>query len=185
MVDDNIKIDKYSIEIKQSSKGNWYVGSIRVNSNNKEELKEALEQACNIAIERLDYINDPNKRINITEKTYHCIECNRPIKQKGRCWPCNAGAKRKREAQDRKSDSKIEIELPPDSNELFVLLKGFRRRIAEREGVPPYIIFHDSVLRELALKKPDTKEEMLKIKGIAENNFEKYGEEFLNFLIKH
>ena len=146
MNNDNIKPDKYFVEIKQSPRGKWYVGSVKIYSNNKEELKEALEEACNIATERLDHINNPNKRI---------------------------------------SDSKKEIELPPKLNELFVLLKGFRKRIAERENIPPYIIFHDSVLKELALKKPNTKEEMLEIKGIGETNFEKYGKEFLNFLIKH
>lgn len=146
MPDDDIRTDKYSIELRQSSKGKWYVGSVKINSNNKDELKEDLEEACNIAVERLDNINNPNKQI---------------------------------------SDSKKEIELPPELNELFVLLKGFRKKIAERENLPPYVIFHDSVLKELALKKPRSKEEMLEIKRIGENNFEKYGKEFLDFLIKH
>jgi hypothetical protein len=36
------------------------------------------------------------------EKVYYCIDCNRKIKQKGRCLVCNRTAKRRREAQDKK-----------------------------------------------------------------------------------
>ena len=41
------------------------------------------------------------------------------------------------------------------------------------------MIFHDSVLKYLAKLKPQTKEEMLKIEGVGEKRFEKYGELFL------
>jgi hypothetical protein len=38
----------------------------------------------------------------IKEKIYYCIDCNRPIKHKGRCMTCNIQAKTHREAQDKK-----------------------------------------------------------------------------------
>lgn len=50
----------------------------------------------------------PNKKEDVStikkivEKSYYCIDCNRKIKQRGRCLPCNMDAKRKRDAQDKR-----------------------------------------------------------------------------------
>ena len=43
-----------------------------------------------------------NKKNSNNEKTYFCIECNRVIHHKGRCFACNKTAKMRRDAQDRK-----------------------------------------------------------------------------------
>lgn len=64
-------------------------------------------------------------------------------------------------------------------NELYAILKELRLNIAKREGVPPYIVFGDSTLKEMSLKAPKTKEEMLAISGVGEYKLEKYGEDFL------
>ena len=65
---------------------------------------------------------------------------------------------------------------------LFEDLRALRREIADREGVPPYVVFHDATLREMAVARPATEEEMLDIGGVGERKLEKYGAEFLGLI---
>jgi len=68
---------------------------------------------------------------------------------------------------------------------LFEALRRLRREIADREGVPPYIVFADSTLREMAKSNPTTPKELLAIKGVGESKLEKYGASFMNVIKKH
>ena len=65
---------------------------------------------------------------------------------------------------------------------LFELLRAARKSIADRDGVPPYVIFADTTLRDLAALRPTTAEEMLHIRGIGEFKLAKYGHEFLSVI---
>ena len=56
-----IKSSKYSIELKQSTKKEWYIGSIKINSDNKEELKDALDDAVDLATKKLNFLDNPSK----------------------------------------------------------------------------------------------------------------------------
>jgi ATP-dependent DNA helicase RecQ len=67
-------------------------------------------------------------------------------------------------------------------NTLFEQLRLLRREIAQREKVPPYIIFSDSTLREMSEICPTTTANMLKIKGVGEVKFRNYGKPFLELL---
>lgn len=62
--------------------------------------------------------------------------------------------------------------------DLFEKLKALRRELASMEHVPPYIIFSDAVLVEMCKYYPTTKDNMLKLKGIGEIKYDKYGEKF-------
>jgi ATP-dependent DNA helicase RecQ len=64
-------------------------------------------------------------------------------------------------------------------NEFFDDFRLLRSRIAHEESMPAYIIFSDKTLKELAQKLPQSKEEMLKINGVGEVKYEKYGQAFL------
>jgi ATP-dependent DNA helicase RecQ len=66
-----------------------------------------------------------------------------------------------------------------EDSELFIILKDLRKEIAEKEGVPPYIIFHDSSLKDMCRLLPQSKEEMLKVSGVGEVKYSRYGEKFL------
>lgn len=67
-----------------------------------------------------------------------------------------------------------------DANEdLFAELRALRREIAERENVPPYVIFSDATLLELSAYLPNSKEELSQISGFGAFKIEKYGETFL------
>ncbi|HET7343155.1 MAG TPA: HRDC domain-containing protein, partial [Methylomirabilota bacterium] len=54
-----------------------------------------------------------------------------------------------------------------------------RRAIAEERGVPPYLVFSDASLRDMARLKPRTREAMLEVKGVGEWKYETFGERFL------
>lgn len=62
---------------------------------------------------------------------------------------------------------------------LFEQLRSLRIEIAKEESVPPYIIFSDKTLTDMCVKAPFNKEEMLRVSGVGENKFERYGERFL------
>jgi superfamily II DNA helicase RecQ len=53
-------------------------------------------------------------------------------------------------------------------------LKSWRKQRAEKEGVPPFLIFNNSVLKEIVLKMPDSKSKFLQIKGIGIKTIDKY-----------
>ena len=69
-----------------------------------------------------------------------------------------------------------------DDDALFEQLRALRRQIADREGVPAYVIFHDATLREIAAARPASEDELLDIGGVGERKLEKYGGEFLALL---
>ncbi|WP_309479560.1 DNA helicase RecQ [Brevibacillus agri] len=69
-----------------------------------------------------------------------------------------------------------------EDDELFEQLRALRKEISQREGVPPYVIFHDSTLKEMSSLCPTDKQAMLKIKGVGEAKFDKYGHLFLECL---
>jgi ATP-dependent DNA helicase RecQ len=64
--------------------------------------------------------------------------------------------------------------------ELFDRLRQIRKQFALEEDVPAYIIFSDATLREMAKEKPASPIEMLKISGVGEHKFQKYGQVFLH-----
>ncbi len=65
---------------------------------------------------------------------------------------------------------------------LFELLREHRLELANEYGVPPYIIFHDSTLEEMAKIRPDNLEAMRYISGVGEQKLDKYGDSFLTII---
>jgi len=65
---------------------------------------------------------------------------------------------------------------------LFGQLRTERQRLAQHEGVPPFVIFSDRTLREMALYFPDTPEQMAGISGIGAAKLEKYGDTFMTII---
>jgi len=71
-------------------------------------------------------------------------------------------------------------ELKNDDN--FEALRSLRTELAKEGGVPAYVIFSDATLKEMATKLPNDEESFLKINGVGEVKFEKYGKIFLEKL---
>jgi len=62
---------------------------------------------------------------------------------------------------------------------LFEALREARRKLAADAGVPPYVIFHDSTLREIAANKPHDLNGLSKVQGVGAVKLERYGEAML------
>ena len=69
--------------------------------------------------------------------------------------------------------------LNPAGDPLFEALRACRRELAQDAKVPPYVIFHDSVLREMASVRPATLAAMGRITGVGQRKLDAYGEAFL------
>lgn len=65
---------------------------------------------------------------------------------------------------------------------LFEKLRYLRRRLADEQGVPPYVVFGDQTLMEMAAHRPQTEEELLQISGVGKFKLDKYGPAFLSVL---
>jgi len=63
--------------------------------------------------------------------------------------------------------------------ELFEKLRTLRKRLADEQGVPPFVIFSDLTLKEMCRVYPITKEDMLTVSGVGQFKLEKYGELFI------
>ena len=72
-----------------------------------------------------------------------------------------------------------EIELDTADQELFEALRLRRLELAREHSVPPYVIFHDSTLRELASRRPISDDEMRGITGIGEQKLARFGKDFI------
>ena len=70
----------------------------------------------------------------------------------------------------------------PVGNPLFEALRAKRREIAQETGVPPYVIFHDSVLRDMALVRPATLSALGELSGVGARKLDAYGAEFLQVI---
>jgi ATP-dependent DNA helicase RecQ len=75
--------------------------------------------------------------------------------------------------------SKQNESVSADNDPLFEALRACRRDIARESGVPPYVIFHDSTLREMAQSRPRDMASMGHITGIGSRKLEAYGAAFL------
>lgn len=83
--------------------------------------------------------------------------------------------------KDRKKEKEKKIFMKTDKGqELFEQLRNLRTIIAKEENMPPYIIFADKTLQDMCVKAPLTKEEMLKVAGVGEKKYARYGERFLD-----
>jgi ATP-dependent DNA helicase RecQ len=72
-----------------------------------------------------------------------------------------------------------------EGRELFETLRALRKRLADAQGMPPYVIFHDATLREIAERRPVTLDEFAGIRGVGEAKLARYGEEFVAVVRGH
>ena len=68
---------------------------------------------------------------------------------------------------------------------LFAKLRVLRKEIADAEDIPPYIVFNDATLSELAKYQPTSSQEMLNVNGIGDTKLARYGNAFLTVIKEH
>ena len=73
----------------------------------------------------------------------------------------------------------------PSEKPLWSALRELRKKLAEEQGVPPYIIFQDSVLMEMLGRKPKTLGDFALLSGVGEKKLLRYGKPFLRVILEH
>jgi len=73
----------------------------------------------------------------------------------------------------------VKVKQVSKNDPLFEELRDVRRRIAEMEKVPPFVIFSDAAIKDMCAKQPKTNEEFLQVSGVGEHKLKKYGLEFI------
>jgi ATP-dependent DNA helicase RecQ len=69
--------------------------------------------------------------------------------------------------------------------ELFNILKDLRKKIAKQNGLPPYVVFQDPSIEDMATRYPITIEELTNISGVGQGKAEKYGEKFVETISRY
>ena len=107
--------------------------------------------------------------VNITESQYPVLQLN------ALSWQVLRGQKKvwQKVVTVKKSEIK---------NDLFEKLRLVRRELAIKANLPPYMIFSDATLAQMAQDKPSSAEEMSQIKGVGEFKLNKYGDDFLRVI---
>jgi ATP-dependent DNA helicase RecQ len=88
----------------------------------------------------------------------------------------------KRERKGRRGKAGSAGASNPVGNPLFEALRAKRRELALEASVPPYVIFHDSVLRDMATGRPGSIAELGRISGVGARKLEAYGDAFLQVI---
>jgi ATP-dependent DNA helicase RecQ len=68
---------------------------------------------------------------------------------------------------------------------LMSMLRELRKKVAKKLGVPPFVVFQDPSLEDMALKYPISQAELINIHGVGEGKAKKYGKEFIDLIIRY
>jgi ATP-dependent DNA helicase RecQ len=90
-----------------------------------------------------------------------------------------------RRASGRRQAPAFAAAVSPPDGALWEALRARRRTLAETQGVPPYVIFHDATLAEMAERRPRNADDLLAISGVGVAKLERYGSEFLEVIREH
>jgi ATP-dependent DNA helicase RecQ len=103
----------------------------------------------------------------------------RESKESGAARPGRAGRADRVTRSDRSSTT-----LSPSAAAAFETLRAWRALIAKEKSLPPYVIFHDATLRQIATEMPSSLTELAKVSGVGETKLERYGQLVLDALAK-
>jgi ATP-dependent DNA helicase RecQ len=82
-------------------------------------------------------------------------------------------------------DSTNSVALGREDSALFEQLRTLRKHLADEQGLPPYVIFHDATLRQMAQERPATLHDFARIRGIGEAKLSRYGARFIETIRQH
>ena len=90
---------------------------------------------------------------------------------------------------ERRRQDKYRVEITEEHSDydqpLFEALRKCRLELAKTQGVPPYVIFHDRTLREIAARVPQSAADLLEVSGVGESKLARYGDAFLSVIREH
>ena len=128
--------------------------------------------------EYLTTTNDEYMLVKLTEKSDSLLEGKVSVSMK------MAKEQEKTEKIAVKKKKKTAgVLLSNEQEALFEKLRQLRMEIAKEEKVPPYIVFSDKTLVHMCQVRPENKAQMLKVSGVGEFKYQKYGERFLEVIL--
>ena len=119
------------------------------------------------------------------------IERHGALRLTEKCRPVLRGEQtlqlRKMEKQEKQvsGTKKSKQSIRPQDEALWEALRQLRLSLAEKAGVPPYVIFHDATLHEMLTVRPTNLNDMNKITGVGEQKLARFGEKFINEITKY
>jgi ATP-dependent DNA helicase RecQ len=87
--------------------------------------------------------------------------------------------------EEEESSEKSSVSNKSYDDKLFEILKNLRKKIAKEKGLPPYVIFQDPSLEEMATTYPTSKEDLAQVNGVGMGKVNKFGKEFLEVIQKY
>ncbi|MHB8772074.1 MAG: DNA helicase RecQ [Syntrophales bacterium] len=117
--------------------------------------------------------------LKLTPKAWEVLRGNEPFRGK---WEEAAGGKGRQKGAVRGPQGD---EADSFDQELFDALRKKRKALADQANLPPYAVFHDRTLREMARDYPRDREGLLALYGVGKSKLEKYGDAFLEIIGEH
>jgi ATP-dependent DNA helicase RecQ len=113
----------------------------------------------------------------LNEESWRVLKGELPVRV-ARAVPRASSARQRR-------DSASGIALGREDGALFEQLRALRKNLADEQGLPPYVIFHDATLRQMAQERPATLHDFARIRGIGEAKLTRYGARFIETIRRH
>jgi ATP-dependent DNA helicase RecQ len=109
------------------------------------------------------------------------------LKLTAKAWDVLRG---KEPVRGRLEEAKISLKTRAETDgrfdaDLFAIMRKRRKEIADAANLPPFTIFHDRTLKEMASRLPQTREELSQVYGVGAAKLEKYGGIFLELIREH
>jgi len=129
----------------------------------------------------IDETQDGYPVLSLNAASWQVMRNERPVqiaiaaKSRVRSAPASAGTP----ATPAAAAIGAEITIAPDRDALFDRLRALRKRLADEQSVPPYVIFHDATLREMSERRPLTLGQFAGLRGVGEAKLARYGELFI------
>ncbi|MEH6468248.1 MAG: DNA helicase RecQ [Porticoccus sp.] len=127
----------------------------------------------------------------LVARGYLCVDVERfgALRLEEKCRPLLRGEEQielRRDIKKKAVKRLTKTFLSTDIDEtLWEALRECRRELAEEQGIPPYIIFHDRTLQEMCITVPQTMAQFSQLGGVGERKLEKYGPGFLEVINGH
>jgi ATP-dependent DNA helicase RecQ len=136
------------------------------------DWQQYLMQLINLGFLEIAY--DAGNVLRLTPASHEVLFKNRSIQL---IKPVSFKEKQEQEKAAAKSKPQVKRERLRD--ELFEHLRQLRKDIAQKEGIPPYLIFSDATLEEMAFHIPMNEDALLSVSGVGEKKMVQYGYRFL------
>lgn len=87
--------------------------------------------------------------------------------------------------QEEEESENVKLDTKSYDSNLFEILKSLRKKLARQKEIPPFVIFQDPSLEEMATVYPTTKQELSQINGVGMGKVTKFGKPFLEAIVKY